>query len=300
MKRMTCAMLAAVLLAALAMDLSAQRRKTEKQEGEAATVVYRQDFENDGDLDNFASDSGTVKWNPEGAFGSSGCLKLTGDHAVSAEKYMKWEDKDTTVAFMFYAHGVKNAYAMARGEKAGKNLKANFPKVEQDKWIPARMSAASFVGFKGGGGTPGENFRNILFVMDEVDKNVADPYLLIDNIVIFNGADGKKPTAAASNITAEANDKGGCSLNWDQAKDDVAINRYLVHRSETKGFTPSAQTCIADIADNYYEDKTAAPGKAYYYRIEAKDLGGFPIISEEIVYGAPAAGTKTGDKPAEF
>ena len=257
-----------------------------KEPGEAARVLYKQNFEDDAVLDNF---EGEVSWtdDPAGAFGSKGSLKISG----SGERYIKWVNEDTTIAFMFYAHGAKGAYFQGRGEKAGKNLHAYFNIDAQDTWQFVRIKADSLVGFGGGASSPGESFRNIVWHVEEFDKAVENPYMLIDNVVLFNGPAGTPPKAPARNVTAKWYAQGNAvSINWEQSQDDVGVYQYDVHRAETQGFEPSKDTRLATVTDVYCEDKTTAAGKTYYYKIVARNLGGYTLASDEVKYEAPQAG----------
>jgi hypothetical protein len=262
-----------------------------KQEGKPAVVVYRQDFEDEGMLDSFyktISHGVHADWcsDPAGAFGGKGSLKISSAGGnMGAERYLDWKNDNTTIAFMYYAHGVKSPYLMGHGAKAGKNLHAYFPVSAQDKWQFARVKASSFSGFGGGNSSPGETFRNLLFVVEEWDKDVKDPFLLIDRIVVFSGDDGQAPTAPPTKLAVTWFEKThAASINFTEAVDDVGVFNYEVHRSLTPGFEPGRETRLARINDSYFEDGTVEAGKTYYYKIVAEDAGGFRVASEEFKY----------------
>jgi hypothetical protein len=291
--RIMLRLLIAGLFAQLAGNAYAQRRTaTEKVEGEAATIVYRQDFNDDENLDNFYSDNGRVLWSdsPAGAFGSSGAMKLLSDGGiVGCERILKWVDEDSTIVFAFYAHGITDSYFQAKGAGVNKNLHAYFKITEQDTWCFAKFKASSMTGFGGGGGKPGETFTNLQFVIEATDKAVDAPFLLIDDVVIFSGDDGKKPTAPPSGLGASYYADGKCvSLNWDVAKDDVGVYKYEVHRSDEADFQASTKTRISSISDNYYEDRGAKPGSICYYRIVGIDAGGFAVESDTVKFSLDA------------
>lgn len=274
-----------------------------KAPGKKATVLYKQDFDDDGGLDNFKENAAWCD-DPAGSFGSKGSLKISGDKAdMGAERYMKWTDDETTIGFMFYAHGAKTGYLLAKAEKAGKNLHAYFPIKQQDQWQFARIKASSLVGFGGGNSSPGETFKNLVFVVEEWDKGVETPYLLIDKIVIFTGEDGTPPTAGPKGVSVKYFDKAkAASINWEAASDDVGVFVYEIHRSDTPSFEPTRKTRVARINDNYFEDKTVEAGKTYYYKIVAEDMGGYVANSDEVKYvserAGAAPGKSSGDKPA--
>ena len=289
---MALAVVAGIVLA-LGTQAQAQRRTQTgpKAAGAPAKIIYKQNFDEDGIVDNF---QGTVAWtdDPAGAFGSKGSMKITpGPEGGNAERYIKWINDDTTIIFMFYAHGAKAGYFQGWAEKAGKNLHAEFPFEVQDTWQMVKIKADSLVGFGGGASSPGEAFRNIMFHCAEFDKAVENPYMLVDSVVVFSGPEGTPPKAPAKNVTAKWYAQGNAvSINWEQAQDDVGVYQYDVHRAETPGVEPSKDTRVATVTDTYYEDKTTAAGKTYYYKIVAKNPGGYTAASDEVKYEAQQAG----------
>ncbi len=53
--------------------------------------------------------------------------------------------------------------------------------------------------------------------------------------------------------------------------------------------------------DNYYEDATTVAGKTYYYKVVAKDMGGYELASAVVKYVAEQGGGGGAPKPkAEF
>lgn len=288
----------------------AQRRGGDapKQAGQPAKVFYKQDFNAEGNVDNF---EGPVAWTdePGGALGSAGSMKITAPGgAGTAERYVKWADEDATMVFMAYPHGITSAYFQAHGAKAGKNLHAYFRVDQPDQWTMVVLKANSLVGFGGGASSPGEAFRNFMFVIEGADKNVEEPYLLIDEVVVYSGEDGQPPAAPPAELAANFYaEKKIASLNWKPAKDDVGVYKYEVHRSDKENFTPAKETQLAIVADTYYEDPKCEPNKTYYYKVVGKDMGGFKAASAEVKYVAPAEtvvggvdGTAGKKKGAEF
>ncbi len=277
----------------------AQRRgggDAPKAAGEAAKVYVKCEFEGDGNVENF---QGPVAWSddPGGALGSGGAMKITTQKdGATAERYIKWEDNDTTIAFMIFSHGVTSAYCQGMANKAGKNLHAYFKTEPQDQWVFVTVKAASLIGFGGGASSPGESYKNFMFHLEGTDKAVEEPYLLVDNIVIYAGEDGKPPTEPPAELTVNFyKEKKLASVNWKAAKDDVGVYRYELHRSDTPEFTPAKATLLATVYDTYYEDGRTTAGKTYYYKVVGKDLGGFVVSSAEVKYTAPP---ETGTAPA--
>ena len=219
----------------------------------------------------------------------------------SVERYIKWTNENTTIAFMYYPHGVKEAYFQAGAVKAAKNLHAEFKCEKQDAWQFARIKADSLVGFQGGSSTPGETFKNLIFVASAADKAVENPYLLIDNIVVYSG-DPTNPPSAPGKLTVTMNKQNNAAgLNWDPATDDVGVYKYDVFRGDTQEFETNAKTRLASISDNYYEDPTTAAGKTYYYKVVAKNVGGLEKASDVVKYvsekDGPGAGAAAPAKP---
>ncbi len=82
----------------------------------------------------------------------------------------------------------------------------------------------------------------------------------------------------------------GADLQWERFDGSTgnAFSAYEVHRSATTGFTPSASTRLATIGDasvTSYRDTTAAPNKAFSYKIVTN---GKPSVEQRVTL--PAAG----------
>lgn len=300
MSRITLPCVAALLMGLLCSSLHAQRAgsgSATKAPGAAAKVIYRQDFDDEGGLDSFYKALGHgnhTDWigDGAGAFGSKGAIKITSAGGnPGCERYLDWKDENTTIAFMIYPHGVKSAYLMGHGAKAGKNIRAYFPITAQDQWQLVRVKASAF-----SNGTPGESFRNLLFLAEEWDPNVKDAYFLLDKIVIFSGDDGQPPSAGPREVKVTWFEKNkAASINFSPAADDVGVYLYDIHRSESAAFEPTRETRIARVNDTYFEDKSVEAGKTYYYRIAATDVGGFAVTSDPVKYDSENNGAARVD-----
>lgn len=292
MNRWMTMLLAGAVAAGVVGTAQAQRRTTvtaAPAAGKPLNVIYKQDFNEDGVLDNFQE---SASWcdDPAGAFGSKGSLKTSG----SAERYMKWVNDGTTIVFMYYLHGMHTAYFQAFGNKANKNLHAELSCEKQDVWQSAKIKADSLVGWGGGASSPGETFKNMLFVAEGADKSVENPYMLIDNVVIYSG-DPVNPPSAPGKLEVSLNKENkGASLNWDPSTDDVGVYKYEVYRGETETFEANAKSRLATVADNYFEDLTTEAGKTYFYKVVAKNVGGLEAASAVVKYASEQAGPGAG------
>ena len=86
---------------------------------------------------------------------------------------------------------------------------------------------------------------------------------------------------------------GKVTLNWTASTDNIGVARYVVHRSTTSGFTPSAGTKVATVTSGTtYGDTGLAPG-TYYYRVIAQDAAGNASAPS-----AEASGTAQADTTA--
>ena len=108
------------------------------------------------------------------------------------------------------------------------------------------------------------------------------------------------PPPPVTLMAPETLHSNGADLQWTRYdQTDPAFDRYEVHRSPTEGFTPSAQTLVATIADvnqTRYRDTTAAAAGTFYYRIVA---GGFVSAEQQAVLPADGLATKTLQPDAE-
>ena len=284
--------LAGVACVVMCPPAMAQRRTTTTNTAPADAkplhVIYKQDFNEDGVIDNF--EGGAWTDDPAGAFGSKGSLKVS----EVAERYIKWTNEGTTIAFMYYPHGVKDAGFQGWGIKANKNLHAEINCAKQDVWQFAKIKADSLTGIGGGASSPGETFKNLIFYAAGTDKAVENPYLLIDNIVVYSG-EPTNPPSAPGKLTVTVNKKNNAAgLNWDVSTDDVGVYKYDVFRSDTQEFEANAKTRLASISDNYYEDPTTAAGKTYYYKVVAKNVGGLEKASDVVKYVSEKDGPGAG------
>ena len=67
---------------------------------------------------------------------------------------------------------------------------------------------------------------------------------------------------------------GEARLNWTASTDDNGVAKYVVYRSSSSGFTPSAANKLAEVTSGLtYTDRSAAAG-TWYYRITAEDGAG--------------------------
>ena len=84
-------------------------------------------------------------------------------------------------------------------------------------------------------------------------------------------ADTQPPTAPTG--LASTGGAGFANLTWAASSDNVAVVKYNVHRSTTRGFTPSAANRIAQPVGTSYTD-SGLPAGTYYYKVTAQDAAG--------------------------
>jgi RHS repeat-associated protein len=82
----------------------------------------------------------------------------------------------------------------------------------------------------------------------------------------------------------------GAELSWSQytGPSGAAFQKYEVHRSQSKGFTPSSSTLLttfSDVTATSYRDTTAAPNGTFYYAVVANSSK-----SNEVKVTLPADG----------
>jgi hypothetical protein len=63
-------------------------------------------------------------------------------------------------------------------------------------------------------------------------------------------------------------------LSWNAATDNVAVTKYVVHRSATADFTPATGTVIGEATTLSYTDAGRPAGTTWYYRVVAMDAAG--------------------------
>ena len=80
------------------------------------------------------------------------------------------------------------------------------------------------------------------------------------------------PPSTPTNLAATGG-AGQANLTWTAATDNVAVSRYNLHRSTSRGFTPTAGNRIAQPTGTSYNDTGLAAG-TYYYKLTAEDAAG--------------------------
>ncbi|HEX8100549.1 MAG TPA: DNRLRE domain-containing protein, partial [Actinomycetota bacterium] len=106
-------------------------------------------------------------------------------------------------------------------------------------------------------------------------ENVNDPYLRVAYATA--STQPPPPTDGVQLLPPSSLHSNGADIEWTPyaSSSGVPFEKYEVHRSTTLGFTPSSGTLLATIDDvsiNSYSDTSAAPGKAFTYKVVANSL----------------------------
>ena len=101
-------------------------------------------------------------------------------------------------------------------------------------------------------------------------------------------ADTTPPTVPGTPTATVEGDQ--VRLTWTPSTDAVGVTSYVVHRSGTSGFTPSAATAVANPTTTTATDDPATG--TWYYRVTAKDAAGntspaSPEVAVTLQQGAP-------------
>jgi RHS repeat-associated protein len=115
-------------------------------------------------------------------------------------------------------------------------------------------------------------------------RYTADTTILPELNITYNtdGVTVNQPTTVHSN---------GADLSWSRYTGSLtgaAFQKYEVHRSAVKNFTPSSSTLLTtinDISVTSYRDTTAAPNATFYYAVMANSSG-----SNQVSVATPADG----------
>ncbi len=193
---------------------------------------------------------------PEGGFGASLALKITGS-------------KDLKMLYHCKASGVPQAGLNVTDTVSKDNTTANgYRWLSKDTWVPVLYYLDNF---RYNSKPPSwdsrirpEAFYSNMFFHGE-EKDSKDTWMLLDNFVIYRGSD-RTPPSQVKDLKAEAKDTG-VQLSWAPATDNAAVMLYAVSRAGADG----AFKKIAESFSPAYLDPTAAAGD-YKYRVLACDF----------------------------
>jgi Concanavalin A-like lectin/glucanases superfamily/Galactose oxidase-like, Early set domain/Bacterial Ig domain/Glyoxal oxidase N-terminus len=127
-----------------------------------------------------------------------------------------------------------------------------------------------------------------LFLLD--DKGVPSKAAIL-SISPQQTADTTAPSVP-QNVSATGT-LGKVTVNWSASTDNVGVARYVVHRSTTSGFTPSAGTKVATVTSGTSYADTGLAAGTYYYKVIAEDAAGNASAPS-----AEASGTAPADATA--
>lgn len=200
------------------------------------------------------------------------------------ERYLKFSDKKTKLAFHYKAVGVKVIRVLARSVEDNENLYFNIVNPPQNTWnyavvpiaklrnvVPAQSGPESPFGDRTG---EGKTFKNLVFHLLDLEKSVDQPTVYIDNIVLYNGTDSAPPEIVGK-PTLYAKD-GKRLLTWPDAKDNIGVAYYKIARGTQANFeigkTDSLPRSVIPEFDLAAKKDTATSSQ--WYRVIAVDFDG--------------------------
>lgn len=263
-------------IAVVAAALSA-RAMAGPSAGESCRILLKVLFD-DESLEAFENGyGGSLEITTDDFSQGSGALMCRIENFCDAEKYHRWEDADTKICFQYYSHGVKVLRVLGNSVADGENLYYNLTDLAQDAWTSVCVPAAALrnvVPKHGGPECPfgettgkGKTFKNLVFHLTQVSKNVDEAYLVLDQLVVYSGKDTEAP-ARPSAPTVEVADKV-TYLVWADVADNVAVSHYLVYRLADERAQPSKEALLGKTV--IPELDVAEPG---VYAVVAVDFEG--------------------------
>jgi len=243
----------------------------------AANVVFKAGFEDDS-AENFVTSFAGGMIAPSDYDFSVGkaALKCTVETVTDVERYIKYTEADTRIGFHYKACGVRTIRVLGGGIEDGENLYFTLTNVPQNVWAWAVVKVADFrniIPRNGGPACPtgdktgkGKTFRNVVFHLMDPTKEVEQPVVYLDNIVLFSGADTNVPSLTGKAVMRS--DAQGRLLSWPDAKDDIGVACYRVIRSDTPDFTAGVVTNTVVVPEFPLD------GKKAWYRVVAVDYAG--------------------------
>ncbi|WP_238357743.1 Ig-like domain-containing protein [Cohnella zeiphila] len=87
-------------------------------------------------------------------------------------------------------------------------------------------------------------------------------------------ADTEAPSAVRSGPVAAAVDYQTVNLGYGMATDNSEVDRYIIYRGTTPGFTPTAANIAGLSRSLSFQDTGLLPNTTYYYKVAARDLRG--------------------------
>ncbi|MCJ8331102.1 MAG: hypothetical protein HRT89_07945 [Lentisphaeria bacterium] len=216
-----------------------------------------------------------------------GKWKMSGDAVITQDKGVvgkglkvqckgKWSgtqlplaidgSKDLKLAFHAYSKGMSAASVNIFDSIKKDNTSSYGPRnITENKWTPILYHIERFHYNSVTKGYIANNtsFKGLRFFSES--KQDPGRFLYLDNVVIYRGTDRAAPTQVTE-LKARATQKG-IALTWDPAKDNVAIQLYVVSRAEGKGEFVK----VTETVSPRFLDQSVNPGP-YRYRVFAVDF----------------------------
>jgi len=209
--------------------------------------------------------------------GSRGALKTTSPNTWNCLGPLvdfKFKEAGTKISFACYGHNCAAVHVQCWSVDHDKNMHYTCKPYRDREWRTHTAEIGKLVTWGGTSPSPVGNAFRTVQVFAGCKKGFADTYLLLDNIVVYNGTDRVPPgmtTGLSGRVDWEA---GSVVIGWKAPRDNVGVARFHVYRSTGSGFTPSVRNMVGSSADVSFADATVGNFGIFFYRVVAEDYAG--------------------------
>ncbi len=123
-------------------------------------------------------------------------------------------------------------------------------------------------------GNPYPDYDGFTVYWDADLSTQSNAYLIRDHAIRMEEKNiiipDNDPPATPTRLIANSINSFRIDLNWND-NTEIDLDKYIIYRSTSSGFTPNSSNQIAETTNNFYSDLGLSPETTYYYKITALD-----------------------------
>lgn len=187
---------------------------------------------------------------------------------------LEFRDDDTKVSFAYFGRYCNSINVQCWNVDQDTNMHFTVKPYVEGEWTTGTVEVARFTTWGGAGPPAGGGLFRTFMIFAGCRKEFAEPYLLIDNVVVYSGADTSPPAPPRWHKASINWDEGTVELEWQVPEDNVGVARFHVFRSVSGEFEPSSGNRLGSVPGVDFADDSIANFGVFYYRLIAEDFAG--------------------------